>query len=191
MEQKVKNSGRETQFENSYTVYFFCLSYMLLIMLLDLYIPLGVAVGVLYVVAVLVSLWAPEKKFTLFVTVLSSCLTVWAYCYKPAVSDMWKVVFNRAISLLAIWTTSFIGLQRKVVEESRERAVREREQAMEDVKVLRGLLPICSSCKRIKDEKGYWKRIEGYIRDHSEADFTHSLCEECAVKLYPQLFNGK
>ena len=52
------------------------------------------------------------------------------------------------------------------------------------------MLPICSSCKKIRDDKGYWNQIEEYIRDHSEAEFTHYICQECAEKLYPE-FNFK
>ncbi|HGY54972.1 MAG TPA: histidine kinase [Caldithrix abyssi] len=61
------------------------------------------------------------------------------------------------------------------------------EEALEKVNTLGGLLPICSSCKKIRDDKGYWQQIEFYIRDHSDADFSHSLCPECAAKLYPQI----
>ena len=56
------------------------------------------------------------------------------------------------------------------------------------------LLPICSSCKKIRDDEGYWQQIEEYIRDHSEADFTHGICNECVEELYPeyyQTFRGK
>jgi PAS domain S-box-containing protein len=58
-----------------------------------------------------------------------------------------------------------------------------------EIKTLRGLLPICSSCKKIKDDNGYWNQIEVYIREHSEADFTHGICPECARKLYPELYD--
>lgn len=56
--------------------------------------------------------------------------------------------------------------------------------AEENIKVLRGMLPICSICKKVRDDKGYWTQIEQYIRDHSEAEFTHSLCADCAKKHY-------
>lgn len=58
-------------------------------------------------------------------------------------------------------------------------------ETLEEVKVLSGFLPICASCKNIRDDKGYWKQIEDYIRDHSEAEFSHSICPECLKKLYP------
>ena len=63
----------------------------------------------------------------------------------------------------------------------------EKEKALLDLKILSGLLPICASCKNIRDDKGYWKQIETYIHDHSEADFSHSICPECAKELYRDL----
>ena len=75
---------------------------------------------------------------------------------------------------------------RKQAEEERERLVADRERALEEIKVLGGLLPICMSCKKIRDDKGYWNQIEFYIRSHSQAEFSHSLCPECAHKLYPE-----
>jgi GAF domain-containing protein len=58
------------------------------------------------------------------------------------------------------------------------------EKALAHVKTLRGLLPICSSCKKIRDDKGYWNQIETYIHEHSEAEFTHGICPECTDKIY-------
>lgn len=58
--------------------------------------------------------------------------------------------------------------------------------AMAEVKTLRGLIPICSSCKKIRDDRGIWNQIEIYIRDHSEAEFSHGICPECIQKLYPE-----
>lgn len=65
------------------------------------------------------------------------------------------------------------------------------ETALAEVKKLSGLLPICASCKKIRDDKGYWRQIESYIRDHSEADFSHGICPDCARRLYPDLVNKK
>jgi len=63
---------------------------------------------------------------------------------------------------------------------------RQLEGALSQVKLLSGFLPICSSCKRIRDDTGYWNQIESYIREHSEAEFSHGICPECAEKLYPE-----
>lgn len=64
---------------------------------------------------------------------------------------------------------------------------RELERAFAEVRTLRGLLPICSSCKKVRDDEGYWQQIEGYVRDHSHVEFSHSLCPDCAKRLYPEL----
>lgn len=79
--------------------------------------------------------------------------------------------------------------ERKRVEQERERMIVELQQALAQIKKLSGLLPICASCKKIRDDQGYWQQIEAYIRDHSEAEFSHGLCPECAKKLYPELFD--
>ena len=60
-------------------------------------------------------------------------------------------------------------------------------EATENVKILSGLLPICAQCKSIRDDKGYWNRIEAYIQEHSEVRFSHGLCENCVRELYPEI----
>ena len=74
--------------------------------------------------------------------------------------------------------------ERKRVEEAREKLVGELQKALSEVKTLRGIFPICASCKKIRDDKGYWTQIEVYIRDRSEAQFSHGICPECKEKLY-------
>lgn len=64
----------------------------------------------------------------------------------------------------------------------------ELEEAMKEIKILHGILPICANCKKIRDDKGLWHQIEMYIRDHSNTEFTHTICPHCTHKLYPQLF---
>jgi PAS domain S-box-containing protein len=79
--------------------------------------------------------------------------------------------------------------ERKTAELERERQFSELQETLSQVKQLRGLLPICAGCKNIRDDSGYWHQIEHYIKEHSEADFSHGLCPACARKLYPDLFN--
>jgi PAS domain S-box-containing protein len=84
---------------------------------------------------------------------------------------------------------SFLDITaRKKAEEERERLIGELQDALAEVRTLSGLLPICASCKRIRDDKGYWQQIEAYIQAHSEAEFSHSVCPECARELYPEIF---
>jgi K+-sensing histidine kinase KdpD len=81
--------------------------------------------------------------------------------------------------------------ERKRYEKERERLISELQKAFSEIKQLSGMIPICASCKKIRDDKGYWNQIEAYIRDHSEAEFSHSICPECAKELYPEVFGEK
>ncbi len=89
--------------------------------------------------------------------------------------------------LAAAFNTLSANLQqsRNHLEEAVSQRTAELQKALENVKKLGGLLPICASCKKIRDDAGYWKQIEVYIRDHSEAEFSHGICPSCAARLYP------
>jgi PAS domain S-box-containing protein len=74
----------------------------------------------------------------------------------------------------------------KRAESERERLIGELQAALDNIKTLHGLIPICANCKKIRDDQGYWQDVAVYVRDHSEADFTHGICPDCAKKLYPE-----
>jgi len=78
--------------------------------------------------------------------------------------------------------------ERKLAEQEREELVLNLQEALDNVKTLRGLLPICAWCKKVHDDKGYWKKVETYIEEHSDALFTHSMCPECLKKKDPELY---
>ena len=90
-------------------------------------------------------------------------------------------------TIVVLFKSSRIDIQRKEVEKEREKLIGELQDALAQVKTLRGLLPICANCKKIRDEKGYWNQIESYISQHSEADFSHGICPDCLKKLYPEI----
>lgn len=81
------------------------------------------------------------------------------------------------------------AMERKKIESERERLIEELQDALSKVKLLSGLIPICANCKNIRNDEGYWQKVEVYIRDHSEAKFSHGLCPACAKKLYPELYD--
>jgi PAS domain S-box-containing protein len=82
-------------------------------------------------------------------------------------------------------------LKRREAEKEREKVIGELKEALAQVKTLKGLLPICANCKNIRDKKGSWRQMESYIREHSQADFSHSICPECVKKLYPEYLHEK
>jgi len=89
---------------------------------------------------------------------------------------------NQVIGLIGIGRDI---TERKSADTERERLITELQEALADVKLLSGLVPICASCKKIRDDQGYWTQIESYIQDRSDAKFSHSICPDCAAKLYP------
>jgi PAS domain S-box-containing protein len=74
--------------------------------------------------------------------------------------------------------------ERKIREKEREQLIDELQKALDEIKTLEGIVPICSSCKKIRDDKGYWNLLESYIEKHSDASFSHSMCPDCSDKLY-------
>ncbi len=77
--------------------------------------------------------------------------------------------------------------EQKKAEAEREKLITELQTVLAEVKTLRGIIPICSNCKKIRDGEGYWQQVEKYIQDRSDAAFSHGICHECLIKLYPDL----
>jgi hypothetical protein len=119
----------------------------------------------------------------------------------PTRTVLWKVgaagalVFAPMLGFL-LWATGRLRKEWMVAQKETAHAIaaeqeltarnRELEQTLLEVKVLRGFIPICASCKKIRNDQGYWQQIETYIQNHSEALFSHGMCQECMKKLYPE-----
>jgi sigma-B regulation protein RsbU (phosphoserine phosphatase) len=83
-----------------------------------------------------------------------------------------------------------VGVGRRVAELQQALALRvgELEATLAEIKTLKGLIPMCASCKKIRDDQGFWQQVEGYLMQHSQAEFSHGLCPECMEKIYPEYF---
>ena len=81
--------------------------------------------------------------------------------------------------------------QRKEFEIERDKMIYELERALNEIKTLRGIIPICSHCKSIRNDQGLWKIVEEYIGDHSEVEFSHGICPDCAQEHYPEFINNR
>jgi two-component system cell cycle sensor histidine kinase/response regulator CckA len=106
------------------------------------------------------------------------------------------IVFTLAFILstvivLLLFKENKTSVERKRAEAEREKLIKELQDAIARINKLNGLLPICAHCKKIRDDKGYWNQIESYIREHSEAEFSHGICPDCAQELYPEFFVKK
>jgi len=98
-----------------------------------------------------------------------------------------KPILNDVGAVETVICTSKNITKRKLAEVALKKEHDKLLNALKEIKTLAGLLPICASCKKIRDDKGYWNQIEGYIQQHSNAQFSHAICPACAKKLYPDL----
>jgi len=112
------------------------------------------------------------------------------------VFEPWRRELHQTVGFLAVfilllgasaWMGASVWQHRQRAEAEREQVILELQRALAEVKALSGMLPICSSCKKIRDDQGYWNQIETYIASHSEAQFTHGICPDCIGLLFPEV----
>ena len=143
---------------------------------LDMVVPLGTGVCFLYLVPLaFLAMWSPPKQVSPVLVMASLCaILTWVVLFLSP-HPVWFAVVNRLITVIVLGITVMLSLMRK--------------RAEEDVKVLHGLLPICSYCKKIRDDRGYWEQVERYITARSHADFSHGMCPDCGPKHFPDLYS--
>ncbi len=141
----------------------------------------GTIIGVDYRGTKVLAAYEPVKELNLGIVAKIDLVEVRAPFIKAAlISAITGMMAVTVGALFFVYITSpLLAKLSKTVEGLQE--------ALSKVKLLSGLIPICASCKKIRDDRGYWNQIEYYIREHSEAEFSHGICPECANRLYPEL----
>lgn len=129
------------------------------------------------------------------------CGTRMALLFAAAASIVWFIVeqfsgfpfsselyryWNGGVRLVAFVIIAVVMSRIRVAIDREKELNEELSQRIAEVKQLGGLLPICANCKNIRDDKGYWHRVESFVRQHSDAKFSHSICPVCMEKLYPE-----
>ena len=141
---------------------------------IDLVLPLGVAVPMAYVGPVLITLWLPRHSDTLIAAAVGTVLTVIGALASPPGGVLWIGVVNQSLAIAILWMTAALVLLHK--------------RAAEHINLLRRWLPVCASCKKIRDDQGFWQGLEEFVEQHSDVLFTHSLCPACTEKWTPELY---
>lgn len=80
---------------------------------------------------------------------------------------------------------------RKLIQAEHEKLIAQLQDALAKIKTLRGMVPICSNCKKVRNDKGFWEQVEAYVSEHTEAEFSHGMCPDCIKKLYPEYYGKK
>jgi hypothetical protein len=145
-----------------------------IIFIVDLMLPRGVAVPMLYVIPILLAVHCQQQWFRVSVAVGCTVLTLLGYMLTESAVPMWIAVSNRAMAVASIWVSAVLAWRHL--------------QATEHISTLQDLLPMCASCKKIRDDKGYWSQVEQYIEAHTKTIFSHGICPECMLKWYPEFY---
>lgn len=144
---------------------------------------------VFYFVPIAYAAWNAGLRQSIFVSLFSSAIWFLAdHLLQHNYSSPFFSFWNTLIRLLSFLLISFFISKIAALLSAEKKISENLKEAMKQIKILRGFLPICASCKKIRNDQGYWEQIESYIHTHSEADFTHGLCEECARRLYPEIY---
>ncbi|HXX53960.1 MAG TPA: DUF4118 domain-containing protein [Thermodesulfovibrionales bacterium] len=162
---------------------------MVIIGVVDYITGYEIGLSLFYLIPIVFAAWFGGKKPGIFISVLSvMTITVTDLMagkeYPHYFVESWNLLMHLGFFVIFSILISIM----KIEFDERTRLIRELQEALGEVKQLSGLLPICASCKKIRDDKGYWNQIESYISRHSEAQFTHGICPECAKKLYPEYY---
>ena len=140
---------------------------------------------VFYFLPIAIAAWKLGFTSSCLISFLSSI--VWfladlhsSHLYSSIAFGLWNTIIRLFSFLIIAYATSKIRL---LLAKERETTQALRD-ALSQIKTLSGLIPICASCKKIRDDKGYWNQLEAFIQEHSEAEFSHGFCPDCMKKLY-------
>lgn len=163
----------------------------LLLLAIDSYTPLESVEWMLHVLLVwVVSVTCTARQLMWAGGISSACIIVGAVLSPPGYLPHWILLTNRAVVIGTIWIMVYYSRQRRTAEAREWETFLALQESLHEIKILRGIIPICAACKRIRTDSGSWQQIEVYIRDHSEAEFSHGLCAECFRRLYPDYSGG-
>lgn len=150
-----------------------CVGISIALFVFDLLLPLGVSGGVPYIVVILLSLKTDNLRYTYSLAGICTGLIIAGFLLSTEGGVLWQVLLNRALAIFAVWVTAVLSIRYR--------------KSRQQLKALRGYLPICAACKKIRDDDGFWNQLETYINERSEATFTHSMCPDCIKSHYPHL----
>ena len=109
--------------------------------------------------------------------------------------EAWEFDEIITVSIFLVFALLFFAFRRWLEIRQANNALhdknKELRKAISEIKRLRGILPICAQCKRIRDDAGYWHQVELYVREHTDAEFSHSICPDCMRKLYPEFISDE
>jgi hypothetical protein len=140
---------------------------------------------VFYFVPIAIAAWKVGSTSSYLISILSSIVWFLSDIYSShPYSGVFFAAWNTAIRLLSFLIIAYTTSKIRFLLTEERKVSKDLRDALVQIKTLSGLIPICASCKKIRDDKGYWNQLETYIKEHSEAEFSHGICPDCMKKLY-------
>lgn len=166
------------------------LSLILIIILavLDYFTGIAMNFFIFYYIPIAISAWYAGRNSSIILSVLSAIAWGTVDVLSDHMYPHWSYyLWNSGIRFGSFLIIAVVLSKIKSLLDLEKTLSANLQKALDEVNLLKGFLPICASCKNIRNEKGLWEQVEQYIRNHSEAEFTHTLCPDCAKKLYPDI----
>ena len=178
------NTKDNAFFKGNWRLFFIALS-VLAIGYIDYITGYELGFFVFYFLPIALAAWKVTSTSSYLISILSASVwflsdTLSGHPHSSVFFEFWDTAIRLVSFLIIAYTTSKI---RSLLTKERE-TTQALQAAMNQIKTLSGLIPICASCKKIRDDKGYWNQVEVYIQQHSEAEFSHGFCPDCMKKLY-------
>jgi hypothetical protein len=147
-----------------------------------------ISFSIFYLGPIMLVGWLVGRRAGMLVSVISAVVWLVADVTGGHTFTHPLIPFWNAVVRLGFFTIVVIMLSRlKVTHDAQETLIGELREAMDNIKVLSGLVPICAWCKKVRDDEGYWQQVEAYVASHSDATFTHAICPECLAKMEQDL----
>ena len=164
----------------------------LIIGVIDYLTGYQIGIEVFYLIPISLITWIINRNTGIIMSVVSTATIMTANLFAGKVIqnyliESWNIFVHLGFFVVVVYLIA----EEKIISDNNKALIRELREAKDEIKTLSGLLPICSSCKKIRDDNGDWKQIELFIIDNTDAEFSHSICPECKDKLYPRLAKKK
>ncbi|HUH66968.1 MAG TPA: hypothetical protein VLZ07_11085 [Syntrophales bacterium] len=157
-----------------------------LIGVLDYLTGYEIGLGIFYLLPIGIVSWIIGRRDGIIMSVLSMVTIMYANISAGLVfENHWIYSWNIFVHLGFFLVVVYLISAEKAIADNNKELIDKLQKALDEIKTLSGLLPICSSCKKIRDDDGYWRQMEHYISEYTAARFSHSICPECKEKLYP------
>ncbi|MDA8433978.1 MAG: hypothetical protein M0Z60_13615 [Nitrospiraceae bacterium] len=155
----------------------------------DFFTGLDIGLTVFYLLPIAFVTWFAGRKAGLLMSVVSIITTVLSDILDGKILihiaiETWNALVHLGFFIVV---TYLLGRLKHELD-GRSKIIAELKKALNEIKTLSGLLPMCAWCKKVRDDSGYWKQVEQYIAEHTEAEFTHGICPDCLKKMEPELY---